>query len=205
MSRTFVKYHHNTDKNVIGLTEQTRSSATTCAATTFDDLTTLSGAGQVAYDGQAYGVGPVAAARGLASQTWSLKADGSGFQSEGVTEFDAIGRVTSRTDPDGRVSKITYTPDVGQAFSVTEENSLGHQQTQELDPGRAHAVKTTDPNGRVSEARYDPLGRLLEAWGPGTEFSMVWAWETSPISGTSRPTRPHWRALPLPGSRRSSN
>ncbi|MEO3744764.1 ricin-type beta-trefoil lectin domain protein [Plantactinospora sp. B5E13] len=166
-SCTLLEYHHHTDKNIIGLTKQTRTSPTTCAAATFDNLTTLSGASQVAYDDRAYGVAPSGADRGLARQTWSLKADGSGFQSDGSRTFDNIGRVKSATDPDGRTSKITYTPDVGQAFSVTEENSLGHKQTQELDPGRAHAVKTTDLNDRVSEARFDPLGRLVEAWGPG--------------------------------------
>ncbi len=36
-----------------------------------------------------------------------------------------------------------------------------------LEPGRSTTLKTTDANGHVSEAKYDPLGRLLEAWGPG--------------------------------------
>lgn len=166
-SCTFVEYLHHTDKNLIGLTRQVRTSPTTCATATFDDLTTLSSAGRVGYDGQAYGTALGGTTRGLATQTWSLKADGSGFQPDGTTAFDAIGRVTSRTDPDGKISKITYAPASGQAFTVTEENSLGHKQTQELDPGRAVTVKTTDLNNRVSEARYDPLGRLVEAWGPG--------------------------------------
>jgi RHS repeat-associated protein len=164
---TFVEYHHQLDKNLIGLTKQIRTSPTTCDDATFDDLTTLISAERVAYDGQAYGVGLGSTARGLATQTWSLKGDGSGFQSDGTTAFDAVGRVVSRTDPDGKTSRITYTPEVGQAFSVTEENSLGHRQVQELDPGRAVTVRVTDPNGHVSEARYDPLGRLVEAWGPG--------------------------------------
>ncbi|MEU5720503.1 ricin-type beta-trefoil lectin domain protein [Micromonospora sp. NPDC047738] len=166
-SCTFVEYLHQTDKNVIGLTKQTRTSPTTCAAATFDDLKTLSSAGQVAYDGQAYGLALGSTTRGLATQTWSLKGDGSGFQSNGTSSFDAIGRVLSKTDPDGKTSRITYSPSTGQAFTVTEENSLGHKQVQELDPGRAVTVKTTDLNGRVSEAKYDPLGRLVEAWGPG--------------------------------------
>ncbi|MGC4814283.1 putative adhesin [Micromonospora sp. DT228] len=166
-SCTFLEYLHRTDKNIIGLTKQTRSSPTTCGTATFDDLTTLSAAGRVAYDGQSYGTALGANARGLATQTWSLKADGSGFQPDGATGFDAIGRVVSKTDPDGKTSTMTYTPSTGQAFSVTEQNSLGHKQVQEIEPGRATTVKTTDLNNRVSEARYDPMGRLVEAWAPG--------------------------------------
>ncbi|MCX4386086.1 ricin-type beta-trefoil lectin domain protein [Micromonospora peucetia] len=166
-SCTFVEYLHHLDKNIIGLTKQVRSSPTTCAAATFDNLTTLSSAGRVGYDGEAYGVALSNTTRGLATQTWSLKGDGSGFQFDGTTGFDAIGRVVTRTDADLKTSKITYTPSSGQAFAVTEENSLGHKQIRDLDPGRAVTVKTTDLNGRVSEARYDPMGRLVEAWGPG--------------------------------------
>ncbi|HEX5594986.1 MAG TPA: sugar-binding protein, partial [Micromonosporaceae bacterium] len=166
-SCTFVEYLHHTGKNIIGLTRQIRTSPTTCANANFDDLTTLSSAARIAYDHQSYGVGLADSTRGLATQTWSLKGDGSGFQSDGTTGFDAIGRVVSRTDPDGKTSTITYSPSIGQAFKVIEKNSLQHEQIQELEPGRAVTLKITDPNGHVSEAKYDPLGRLVEAWGPG--------------------------------------
>lgn len=166
-SCTSFEYLHRVDKNIIGLTKQTLTSPTTCAAATFGDLKTLSGAGRVAYDGNAYGVGLDTTTRGLATETWSLKGDGSGFQSDGTTAFDFIGRVIQNTDPDGKISKISYGMANGQSYSVTEENSLGHKQVQELDPGRAVTVKTTDLNGRVSEAKYDALGRLVEAWAPG--------------------------------------
>ncbi|MEV0152205.1 RHS repeat-associated core domain-containing protein [Micromonospora sp. NPDC050686] len=166
-SCTFLEYQHRTDKNLIGLTSQVRTSPTTCTAATFDNLKTLSSATRVAYDSQPYGTALDATTRGLATQTWSLKGDGSGFQNEGTTGFDSIGRVVSGTDPDGKTSTITYTPSTGQAFSVTEQNSLGHKQVQELDPGRAVSVKTTDLNNRVSEAKFDPLGRLVEGWAPG--------------------------------------
>ncbi len=166
-SCTFVEYHHHTGKNIIGLTKQLRTSPTTCDTANWVDLTTLSSASRVAYDGTGYGAALGSTTRGLATQAWSLKGDGSGFQSEGTTGFDAIGRVVTRTDPDGKTSKITYTPATGQAFSVTEENSLGHKQIQELEPGRAVTIKITDPNLRISEAEYDPLGRLKTAWGPG--------------------------------------
>ncbi|WP_018587892.1 polymorphic toxin-type HINT domain-containing protein [Salinispora arenicola] len=166
-SCAFLEYHHRLDKNLIGLSKQVRSSPTTCAAATFDDLTTLSSASRVAYDGQDYGAALGDGTRGLATGTWSLKGDGSGFQPDGTTGFDAIGRVVTRTDVDGETSTITYTPATGQAYTVSEENALGHRQTREVEPGRAVSLKTTDVNGRVSEAKYDPLGRLVEAWAAG--------------------------------------
>ncbi|GAA3619449.1 hypothetical protein GCM10023079_06350 [Streptomyces chitinivorans] len=166
-SCTALEYLHQTDINLIGLTKQIRTSPTTCADADFADLSSLSSAGRTAYDGTAYGTALTRTSRGLATQTWSLKADGSGFQSEGTTGFDAVGRVVRSTDPDSKTSTITYDPPTGQAFKVTEKNSLGHQQVRELEPGRAVAVRTTDANGHVSHAEFDPLGRLARAWKPG--------------------------------------
>ncbi|MFI5931988.1 RHS repeat-associated core domain-containing protein [Actinoplanes sp. NPDC051494] len=166
-SCTALEYVHHTAKNLIGLTKQVRTSPTTCAAATFDTLTSLGSGIRTAYDGQAYGAALADTTRGLASQTWSLKADGSGFQNDGTTAFDAIGRVTQRTDPDNKSTAITYDPAAGQAYKVTERNSLGFDQTQTVEPGRGTGLTTTDANGRVSQSKFDPLGRLLEAWGPG--------------------------------------
>ncbi|MEV6654242.1 ricin-type beta-trefoil lectin domain protein [Streptomyces sp. NPDC051219] len=166
-SCTKLEYVHHTGKNLIGLTKQALSSPTSCANADFANLKTLSSAIRTGYDGQAYGAALADSTRGLATETWSLKADGTGFQSDGTTGFDAIGRVVRFTDPDQKSSTIAYDPPTGQAFKITEKNSLLHEQIQELEPGRAVALKTTDTNGRVSEAKYDPLGRLVEAWGPG--------------------------------------
>ncbi|WFE24849.1 ricin-type beta-trefoil lectin domain protein [Solwaraspora sp. WMMD791] len=160
-------YVHRTDKHVIGLTRQVRTSPTLCADANFDDLTTLSAASRVGYDNQAYGAALTASTRALVTSSWSLKADGSGYQPDGTVAFDELGRVTSRTDPDGKTSTTTFEPATGQAYRVTERNSLGHSQTVEVDPGRGVAVRSTDPNGHVSQATYDPLGRLVEAWAPG--------------------------------------
>ncbi len=166
-SCSVMEYLHQKTKHIIGLTKQVKSSATACADADFDNLATLSSAGRTAYDNQAYGAALGESARGLATQVWSLKADGTGFQNEGTTGFDDISRVVRQTDPDGKVSKMTYDPPSGQAFKVTTENSLGHQQIDELEPGRATTIKSTDANGHVSHSSYDPLGRLKEAWGPG--------------------------------------
>ncbi|MHC5902501.1 polymorphic toxin-type HINT domain-containing protein [Streptomyces sp. S6] len=164
-SCTRLEYVHQTDKNLIGLTKQVLVSPTTCAAANFADLSTLSGATRTAYDGQAYGAALLAGTQGEASQTWSLKGDGTGFQPNGRSEFDAIGRVVKQTDPDGNSGTIAYDPPTGQVFKVTETNALGHSQIQELEPGRGTSLKTTDANGHVSRAKYDALGRLVEAWG----------------------------------------
>ncbi|WP_073951955.1 ricin-type beta-trefoil lectin domain protein [Streptomyces kebangsaanensis] len=166
-SCTKLEYVHHTGKNLIGLTKQVLVAPTSCAKANFADLSTLSGAARTAYDGGSYGAALADSTRGLATESWSLKGDGTGFQTNGTTGFDAIGRVVRMTDPDGKPSTITYTPSSGQVFEVTETNSLGHSQKQELEPGRSTTLKTTDANGHVSEAKYDPLGRLAEAWAPG--------------------------------------
>lgn len=166
-SCTKLEYLHHTGKNLIGLTKQALVSPTTCANADFADLSTLSGATRTAYDGAAYGAALADSTRGLATRTWSLNGAGTGFQSDGTSTFDAVGRVVEQTDPDGNTGTITYTPSTGQVFSITETNAAGHTQKQEVEPGRSTALKTTDANGHVSEATYDPLGRLVEAWGPG--------------------------------------
>ncbi|RSM51477.1 sugar-binding protein [Actinoplanes sp. ATCC 53533] len=189
-----MEYVHHTGKNIIGLTKQVRTSATSCADATFDDLTSLSSASRTAYDGLAYGAVLPATTRGLATQTYSLKADGTGFQLEGTTVFDGIGRVTSKADRDSRTSTITYEPDTGQAFRVREKNHLKHEQVREVEPGRGVGIKTTDVNGHVSQAQYDPLGRMQKAWGPGRATSAVPDFEaiyttptTDPDSGQRKP------------------
>ncbi|MEU6934750.1 ricin-type beta-trefoil lectin domain protein [Streptomyces sp. NPDC046374] len=166
-SCTKLEYLHQTAKNLIGLSKQVLASPTTCANANWADLTTLSGAARTAYDNTAYGTAIAATTRGLATETWSLNGAGNAFQSSGTTGFDAIGRVTSVTDPDGKVSATTFDPPTGQVFKVTQTNPLGHTQVQELEPGRATTLKSTDANGYVSEAKFDPLGRLAEAWAPG--------------------------------------
>ncbi|MFV0136079.1 ricin-type beta-trefoil lectin domain protein [Streptomyces sp. HMX87] len=166
-SCTKLEYLHHTGKNIIGLTKQALISPTTCANADFADLSTLSGATRTAYDGQGYGTALSSTTRALATETWSLNGAGTGFQSNGTSAFDAVGRVVKQTDPDGNSGTITYTPSTGQVFTVTETNAAGHTQKQELEPGRSTTLRTTDANGHVSEAKYDPLGRLVEAWAPG--------------------------------------
>ncbi|GAB7053018.1 hypothetical protein JCM9534A_81440 [Catenuloplanes indicus JCM 9534] len=165
---TKLEYLHREDKNLIGLSKQVLVLPTLCGASPdFSDLKKLSSAARTAYDSAGYGVALTATTRGLASQTFSLKADSTGFQSDGTTGFDAMGRVTSTTDVDGKTSTITYEPASGQAFKITEKNSLGHEQIKEIEPGRGVSVRVTDANKLVSVSSYDALGRLVSGWAPG--------------------------------------
>ncbi|MFG3348092.1 ricin-type beta-trefoil lectin domain protein [Streptomyces sp. NPDC048018] len=175
-SCTKLEYLHQTTKNIIGLSKQVLVSPTLCANANWTDLSTLSDASRTSYDGTPYGTAIAANTRGLATESWSLKGDGTGFRSNGTTGFDSVGRVIRETDPDQmqqanpKSSTISYDsigPATGQVFKVTTTNELGHTQVQELEPGRSTTLKTTDANGYVSEAVYDPLGRLAEAWAPG--------------------------------------
>ncbi|MFE0271759.1 ricin-type beta-trefoil lectin domain protein [Streptomyces sp. NPDC058992] len=178
-SCTKLGYLHRTDKNLTGLSKQVLVSPTTCANADWTDLSTLSGAQRTAYDGQAFDANQtslIATTRGLATESWSLNGTGTDFQTNGTTGFDSIGRVIRTTDPEQltmltpKSSTISYEPigpATGQVFKVTTTNELGHSQIQELEPGRGTTVKTTDPNGHVSEALFDPLGRLAEAWAAG--------------------------------------
>lgn len=166
-SCTKLEYLHNTTRNIIGLTKQVLVSPTACADANWADLTTLSSGGRTSYDNTAYGTALADTTRGLATGTWSLNGDGTGWRTGGSVVFDSLGRVTKQIDPDSRESTTTFDPPTGQVFKVTETNPLGHTQVQEVEPGRGVAVKTTDANGHVSEATFDPLGRLAEAWSPG--------------------------------------
>ncbi|THA72953.1 sugar-binding protein [Streptomyces sp. A0958] len=173
VSCTELEYVHRTDKNIIGLTKQTLSSATPCATADFTDLKKLASGSRTAYDSGEYGAALTGSTRGLATQTWSLKADGSGFQSDGTVGFDSLGRVVKATDPDGRSSTTEYTMVHGQTFGVTETNSKGHASTQEVEPGRGTTTKSTDANGHATQTEFDPLGRIVQAWAPGRARSSA--------------------------------
>lgn len=164
-SCTKSEYVHNTAKNLIGLSKQVLVSPTTCAAADFANLGSLSSGTRTAYDGQGYGVALADTTKGEASETWSINGAGTGWQSDGTTEFDAIGRVTRTTDTDHKTSGLlTYEPANGQVFKVTETNALGHSEVREIEPGRGTTTKTTDANNHVTQAEFDPLGRLEKAW-----------------------------------------
>ncbi|MFJ6408813.1 ricin-type beta-trefoil lectin domain protein [Streptomyces hydrogenans] len=166
-------YPENVKKHLVGLTQQVLVSPTTCDDATFGDWTTLSSGTRTAYDHGQYGAAIADTSLGEATQTWSLKADGSGFQSDGTVEFDSLGRVTKQIDADGNFGTLSYEETAGQVYKVTETNAALHTQIQELEPGRGVTLRSTDPNGHVSTAAYDPLGRLTDAWAAGRQGDPV--------------------------------
>ncbi|MFJ5096316.1 ricin-type beta-trefoil lectin domain protein [Streptomyces sp. NPDC088557] len=166
-SCTRLEYLHNTARNIIGLTKQVLVSPTPCATANWADLSTLSSGGRTSYDNTAWGTALASTTRALATETWTINGDSTGWRTGGTSTFDSLGRVTKQTDPDNKEYKTTFDPPTGQVFKVTHTNPLGHSQIQEVEPGRGTALKTTDANNHVSEAKYDPLGRLVEAWAPG--------------------------------------
>ncbi len=166
-SCTRTEYIGNAAKHHIGLTKQILASPTTCATADFTKLTSLTGASRVAYDGGAYGAEPT---RGLPTETWTLKGDGSGFTSNGTTGYDALGRTVKTTQPGQSDSAATtYEPATGMPHKVTETNELGHTSVETVEPGRGTTLTTMDANGHTSKAVYDELGRVVQAWGPGRD------------------------------------
>lgn len=164
-SCTKSEYVHQTAKNLIGLSKQVLVSPTTCAAADFTNLSTLTGGTRTAYDGQAYGTALADATQGEATESWSINGAGTAWQTGGTTEFDDVGRVTRMTDRDYKTSgTITYKPAFGQVFQVVESNAVGHSETRDVEPGRGTTLKTTDANNHVTQAEFDPLGRLAKAW-----------------------------------------
>ncbi|MEU8763863.1 ricin-type beta-trefoil lectin domain protein, partial [Streptomyces sp. NPDC048659] len=166
-SCTRLDYLHSVGRNIIGLTKEALASPSTCANANWSDLKSLTSGVRTAFDDTAYGTALAAGTRALATESWSLKGDGTGFQTNGTNAFDTIGRVIRQSDPDGKASNISFEPPTGQVFKVTMSDPRGNSQVQELEPGRATTLKTTDANGYVSESEFDPLGRLAKAWSPG--------------------------------------
>jgi RHS repeat-associated protein len=91
-----------------------------------------------------------------------------------TTEF------TSTADTTGRTSRKVYHQSAnGVLTGVDTVNALGQTATSVLDPGRGVAVHNTDIAGLVTDAEYDPLGRVVKVWNPGY------------VRGTDQPTIQH--------------
>ncbi len=81
-----------------------------------------------------------------------------------VTGYDAWGRPTSVTDPNGRTTTTAYHPFYGYAQSVT--NALSQTSSTVVDPGWGAPTSVTDLNGRVTTVQYDAFVRLSKVWLP---------------------------------------
>jgi YD repeat-containing protein len=76
-----------------------------------------------------------------------------------VYTYDALGRVTRKTDPNGAQSDFTYS---GLTNSVTSD--LG-QSTTTVKNSRGETVSVTDSYGKTVSYLYDPFGNLLRRQG----------------------------------------
>ncbi|MFF3467684.1 ricin-type beta-trefoil lectin domain protein [Streptomyces sp. NPDC002619] len=159
---TQTSYLHNTSAWLIGLAEQTKTTAGTCAqaaTATGDDVITAS---RTAYDGQPYGTAPT---KGAATDVWGPDGAGTGWiRTSHTTYDDSYGRVKTVEDAAGHTGSTGYNPSSGQVFSTTVTNALGYTSTTTVEPGRGTAVRSEDANKHVVTQAYDALGRTTAVW-----------------------------------------
>ncbi|WP_245589521.1 RHS repeat-associated core domain-containing protein [Amycolatopsis balhimycina] len=91
-------------------------------------------------------------------------ASGPHYVTKASVTYDDYGRLMTASDALGRTAKTEYTGLPVTATKLT--NALGQVTTSTLEPAWGLPVKVTDPNQRVAETRFDPLGRVAEAWLP---------------------------------------
>ncbi|MGW4624247.1 ricin-type beta-trefoil lectin domain protein [Streptomyces sp. NPDC004592] len=158
---TQTSYLHNTSAWLIGLVQQTKTTAGTCAqapTATGDDVISAS---RTAYDGQAYGAAPT---KGQVTDVWGPDGAGTGWIRTSTTTFDSYGRVSTVKDAAGNLGRTTYSPSSGQVFSTTATNAFGFESTTTVEPGRGTPVKSSDVNQREVTQAYDALGRTTDVW-----------------------------------------
>ncbi|MCZ7416925.1 polymorphic toxin-type HINT domain-containing protein [Streptomyces sp. WMMC897] len=160
-------YVHNTSKHLIGLTSRQRVTTGDCAqaaTATGDDVVSDT---RTSYDAlDAFGQTPT---RGLPFQVDTVDAAGTGWITSARTTFDALGRALSVTDAEDNVTRTSFSPATGPAFSTTTTNPLGHTTTTTVDPGRGTPLTTTDTNARTTTLAYDNLGRSTAVWTPSQD------------------------------------
>ena len=115
------------------------------------------------------------------------------FATTTTATFDASGRPLTTTDYDtpgaqnGNTTKLSYTPaDGGNLTQTTTTNAKGQQSSLTLDPGRNVTTHAVDVAGHVTDATYDPLGRLTQEWLPnhdkpsGQQPSSTFSYQLAP-------------------------
>ncbi len=126
------------------------------------------------YDQQAQGVAPSA---GLVTDTERVQGYTSGaatYQLVSHTDYDKFGRPTKVTEPldDGatRVNTTDYTMSADGTLVGTvdylDTAGKNFKTTTSIAPQWGEPTKVVDPNLKVTEAAYDPLGRLISVWAP---------------------------------------
>ncbi|MCX4905730.1 RHS repeat-associated core domain-containing protein [Streptomyces sp. NBC_00878] len=177
-------YARNTDAGLTRLTSRTRVVGKACSVTntTLDLPTDSSRRGDVlsdtatAYDGAATWSADMKPTKGLA--TWSGRAnayptkDTVIFQKVTATAYDSLGRPTSATNADGKVTTTAYSPTASGPLTQTiTTNAKSHRTVSFLDPRRSAVLRSYDANNKKTELAYDALGRLTAVWLPNRTSS----------------------------------
>lgn len=161
------RYATNTTRNILDAVAEQALYAGTCPSTGAPTGAKLR-ASRTFYDGSS----TIGALPGPGLPTRSDTAITTSEWAKSTARYDALGRTTastvftSPTDATGRTTTTSYSPASGPVTTVTVTNPLGHKATTVHDID-GQVVKTTDALGRVSEATYDPLGRITAVWQPG--------------------------------------
>lgn len=131
--------------------------AISATATYYDGSTTL---GAAPSTGEATQTAVATAYTADGAPTW---------QSTSVNVYDALGRVTSQTDPRTSPAAVTttaYTPAAtGPLTQTVVTNPIGATTTT-YNPAWGAVTSVTDPNGSLTTANYDVLGRRTQVWLP---------------------------------------
>ena len=83
------------------------------------------------------------------------------------SKVDDYGRLTDSWDALEHHMGTTYSPTTGTPLTISTKNALDQVITNTIAPAWGSVAKAVDANNKVSEAGFDPLGRITEAWGPG--------------------------------------
>ncbi|MGV5039029.1 ricin-type beta-trefoil lectin domain protein, partial [Streptomyces sp. NRAIS4] len=154
-------YVNNTDKYLIGLVKQVRTTTGSCSGASAATGDSVVSGTRTAYDNGDYGDTPTA---GLATKVWTVNGAGDGWTRTSTTTYDDYGRVSYVTDAANNTAHTTYTPTTGQTYATTVENALHYTSTTTIDPGRGTALKVTDANQHKKVYAYDALGRATAEW-----------------------------------------
>ncbi|MBB1254397.1 RHS repeat protein [Streptomyces sp. OF3] len=162
---TTTKYVRNTDRNLLTQVSETRTVAKACDQTPSlpEDLVS---AKRYYYDGATSRTTPPTA--GALTRLDQNDGAGTGFVTSQKLTYDTYGRVLTTTDASGGTVRTQYVPATLRAPERTVvTNQLGHTSTTHTDPRRALPTAVVDANGKRSDATYDALGRVTQAWEPG--------------------------------------
>jgi RHS repeat-associated protein len=129
---------------------------------------------ETAYDSGAYGAAPT---RGNPTASRTKLTASPLVWSETRTAYDALGRPTQVTDPNGRPTTTSYIPATGYPTSTEVVNARNHKTTTTWLVARQAPQVVTDPNGHATTYAYDKLGRVTSVHQPTEPTSGPASWQ----------------------------